>query len=572
MFLHLLLPLLQAPAKPAPVEVGPGRVDAMVQREWKGRKITPAPLADDATFLRRVYQDLAGTLPPTDIAWAFLHDSSPNRRQRLVDQLLNSRRYAEHWTVYWDRVLMGRESRDQTVDRGAFRAWLYGQFEKNAPWNQVVTDLLTAEGQNSPGDTPRPQALGIEPMDKARVEALKGKNPDVNGAVNYFLRFAQMPQDLAGSVSKSFLGLQIQCAQCHDHKTEKWTQGDFRAFTSCFAQVRMEQLEKGPIAGTVRRMALTDVPKVAFPGANQEELKPLLNARPAALDGSDLSAAPERRRALAKWITAPENPWFAAALVNRMWDHLMGRPLLAPVNDLPSDPAEMPELLRLLAQDFSGHGYNLKRLLRTLCLSQTYQRAAGGTPEALAAFAAHPIRPMGPDDLVDALIGATQIEGLLQQHASERLDAIKAQIVRQFIFLFAVDEDHEQRSFEGTVPQALMLLNGRLTNDGGSLIPGDGLSLLLRQPGDDAAKVQSLYLRTLSRLPSPSESARWLAFVKGRVRASALAADAKPAKDFDGLGVLARLGTQQGSGDPREQAFEDLFWALLNATEFVTRH
>ncbi len=567
----------EKPAKGDPGTFGAASIDASLRQQWKKEKINPAPLCDDATFLRRISLDITGSLPPPDVAYAFLHDPRPGKRATAIESLLNSRKYPEYWTGYWDAQLIGRATRAQLLDRAAFQAWLYRHFEKNTPWNQVVNDLISATGKNSPGDMPRIKNIGVSRMDKAKADEILATDPTVNGAVNWIIKYGQMPQDLAGATSKTFMGLQIQCAQCHDHKTEKWTQSDFRGFSSAFAHTKFEVLDKGKAPGVVKRLEISDAPRVAFPGGGMEEVKPFLIATPKALDGTRLGegvgGGVNTRKALAAWVTSSQNPWFAPALVNRMWAHFMGGGLQEPFDDLPADASKLPPLLKSISDDFSTHGYNLKRLIRTICSTQAYQRAAlRQGDEGGRLWSAHPLRPLRPEVLMDAIIQATNIDALLQQNAAERIDQIKAQIIRQFVFLFDVDEEHEQHSFEGTLPQALLLLNSRLTNDGTSIIPGDALAQVLHQPGDDATKIQNLYLRALTREPSEPELKRSLAFVQTPRKGQNNTPEAKGSKDRDGMGPIVRMASSSGSSDPKEQAFEDLFWALLNSSEFNLNH
>ncbi len=574
-FSGLLLAAVPAPPErpePAP-SLSSASIDEALRRQWKTEKIRPAPLCDDATFLRRASLDITGTLPPPDVAYAFIHDVRPGKRGAAVDSLLATRKYTDYWTGYWDALLIGRATRAQFLDRASFQAWMYRAFEKNTPWNKVVADLVSASGKNSPGEMPRIKNLGVSRMDKARADELLASDPSVNGAVNWIIKYGQLPQDLAGATSKTFLGVQIQCAQCHDHKTEKWTQGDFRSFASAFSHTKFDVLDKERKPGEVKRVEVGDAQRVVFPGARQEELKPFLNAPPKGLDGTSLGGDAGTRKALADWITSPRNPWFAPAIVNRMWAHFLGGGLLEPFDDLPADLSKLPPLLTALGGEFAANGYDLKRLIRAICLSQAYQRAAlKQGKEGGRLWSAHPLRPLRPEVLMDALIQATNVDALLQDHAAERRDQIKTQIIQQFVFLFDVDEEHEQRSFEGTIPQALLLLNSRLTNDGTSVIPGAALAQVLHQPGDDATRIQNLYLRALSREPTADELKRCLAFLAVPRSAQANLPETRAAKDRDGMGPIARLAVRTGARDAREQAFEDIFWALLNSSEFNLNH
>src|SRR5580700_4680132 len=233
-------------------------VDARLRAEWDKAGVTPTPPASDATWLRRAWLDALGTIPPPELVQRFLADNSPGRRDRAIDEILASPLWADHWTAYWDEVWMGRDARRPDVDPGAFRAWLHGAFARNAPWNELVTELLTATGRNSEG--------GLKA--DARVnDGHRPTPPDVHGAVNWTLKYQDDPQDMAGTASRTLLGVQLQCAQCHDHKTEKWTQGDFQRFAAAFVRTRLEPVDpkdqRAMEMREVKRVDVSDLPRAA---------------------------------------------------------------------------------------------------------------------------------------------------------------------------------------------------------------------------------------------------------------------------------------------------------------------
>lgn len=528
-----------APKEQRAPSFGPDAIDTALRDAWKAAGVAPAPRADDATFLRRAYVDIVGTVPPPDVTAKFIADPTPDKRKKLVDELLASSAYAEHWMNYWDDVLMGRENRGQLVDRLAFRYWLRARFEANAPWDRMVRDLVAAKGQNSVGG-PRSKGPGLAmqvPMgttiDKEDVDDLS----KVNGAVNWTLRFEQAPQDLAGNASRIFLGVQIQCAQCHDHKTEKWKQDDFRRFASGFLHSRIDPLETKE-KGLVRRVDLVDLPRVAPRFAKNAEVAPIAAAKATALDGTDLAKGEGTRAALATWMTAKENPWFAKAFVNRMWGHFLGRGFYDPVDDIrPSNPATMPELLDRLAAGFAAHDFDIKHLVRTITATEAYQLAASKEEDSKGAgadpenklWARFHLVPLGPEELLNALIGVTGVKRLEQQ---------RTQLVRQYAFLFDVDETDDTPDYSGTVSQALALLNGPLVAQGSRVVPGAALAEILALPGDDALKIDALTLRVLAREPTDAEKQKWTAHVQ---------------KD-------------------EKRGYEDVLWAMLNSSEFVFNH
>lgn len=579
--------------------LSPAGIDSMVQAEWKLQGVVPAAPVDDARFLRRIYIDIVGTIPPAQVVSDFLADRSPDKRAKAVEALLDSPRYAENWTNYWNHLLMaGRAENVRFVDRAAFRQWLYGEFDHNVPWNKFVYDLITASGQNSAGGPGGRAMVGAKSV--AMVDPDTGAK--INGATNWILKYQGKPEDLSGNASRIFLGVQIQCAQCHDHKTEKWKQDDFRRFTACFVNSRPRQLVADKMAKDYR-VELIDVNRPPiFRGNNLKMLaaaknaQPYLQAQPAALDGADFSGTANRRQALAAWMTAPENPWFAEAIVNRMWSHFLGRGFVEPVDDFrSSNPATLPVLLKQLSDDFKANDYDLKHLIKMICGSQVYQLSATATgkpDQGNTLWARYRLKAMGPDETLDAVIAATNLQPVLEKQFGANVDQMKANVQRQFSFLFDVDEEFEQKEFEGTIPQALMLLNGSLTNRGVGPIPGTALADVLAMPGGDEAKIESLYLRTLSRKPSAAELARWTAFLNAprdavidqrpttappnRREQRQLMRPQQGRRPGGGGDALSRLGAgpraASGSLTPRQQAYEDLFWALLNSSEFMFNH
>jgi hypothetical protein len=410
-----------------------------------------------------------------------------------------------------------------------------------------VFDLVSATGVNSLG------GMNAKPNQAQDAEvATRESQAGVNGAVNWIIKYRDARPDLAGATSRVFLGVQIQCAQCHDHKTEPWKQTDFRGFAAAFSRTRGVPLDaKGAMDG-IHRFDIRDedhpvgVGKKATP-----ELREIAATPPRALDGTELDTSPVPRRALAGWLVAGGNPYFARALVNRYWGVLTGRGFYDPIDDIrPSNPPMAPEALALLATDFAAHGYDLKRLLRIICLTQAYQRAPGAAvPGGEDYWSRGRLRPLSSEQLLNALLEATQMEPALEERAETQgksLAQLKLQLQRDVTFLFDVDEsDSDDDTFTGTVPQALMLMNGQLVNRGVRPIPGSTLAEAESLPVD-AARIRLLYLRALSRLPRPDELEAWTRL------------------PVDSAAMPARQA--------RRQAYQDLFWALLNSSEFQFNH
>jgi hypothetical protein len=567
-----------AAAKPAQ-SFGADAIDAALRQAWQSASLTPAPRADDSTFLRRAYVDIIGTIPPPETATAFLASTDPDKRKKVVETLLGSAEYSEHWMNYWDDVLMGREVKGPVVDRVAFRYWLRARFQANAPWDRMVRDLVSASGQNSIGGAKVrvPQAMSVplgsqvpKQGDEDAVELDK-----INGAVNWTLRFEGTPQDLAGNASRVFLGVQIQCAQCHDHKTEKWKQDDFRKFASAFLHHRVDPIDRGKPMGNTKRVEVVDLGKVGNRFAKNADVAPIATVKATALDGTDLEKGDGTRKALADWMTARENPWFAKAFVNRMWGHFLGRGFYDPVDDMRAvNTPTMPELLDKIAADFVAHDFDIKHLVRTICATEAYQLAASANakpdPENTYWTRFHLV-PLGPEELLNALLRATDLESSAKKAGVQNMDALRLQLVRQYAFLFDVDETDDVPDYSGTVTQALSLLNGQLVGQGARAIPGSTLDDVLAKPGDDASKIDALVMRVLSRKPTDAERAKWVTYVQIAEK-TPKATIPPPKRGGPGAGPLGRLGNRVPPVDARRAAYEDVMWALLNSSEFVFNH
>jgi hypothetical protein len=574
-----------APAPPKPVLLVAADVDARLIAEWSRAGVSPSAPADDATWLRRAWLDVLGTIPPPEVTLRFLAETDTAKRDRMIENLLASPLWPDHWTRYFDAIWMGRSVREADVDRGAFRSWLHDAFARNAPWSDVATQLLTATGQNSDGG----------PKKASEQNDGTGSNPaGVNGAVNWTLRFVQTPQDMAGVASRTLLGVQIQCAQCHDHKTESWKQKDFQSFAAAFVRTRPVPIDIGPPMGAIRRVELRDLDRPAPRFAKMGDIAPILKLEPKALDGTSLDGPDGARQALARWMTSPQNHWFSRAFVNRMWGHFLGRGFVDPVDDFrESNPANAPSLLDALASDFIASGYDIKHLVRLIVGSAAYARSsaplddvtARADPEAKLWERFH-MAPLGPDDLLEALIVATKLDAIVR--ASGRLDLpqVRFRVGQRYGFLFDVDEESDEAEYDGTIAQSLTLLNGSVSTTGASVLPGSALGDIVGSPGDDADKIRAIYVRALTRPPTRAEIDRWTRYLADAptpppppappLPAPDPAASRRPAKSRniqqpDPLRSLeGRAGNERASA--RVHAYEDLLWTLLNSSEFVLNH
>lgn len=608
-----------APTKPeasAKTRLSAQDIDKAIRASWTAAGVKPAGPADDATWLRRVSFDVIGAPPSPEEVTTFLADTAKDKREKKVEALLASPEYVKHMTNMWDDILIGNDVRDQRLDRGELRAWLHAKFQANTPWNTMVAELVAATGRNSEGgprnalpvDMPaETNAPMMAPQDAPTTSA--GGNGSVNGAVNYTLRF-QSPQDLAGSMSRTFLGVQIQCAQCHDHKTEKWKQDDFRRLTAAFMHAEVEPVDKGQTKG-VRRVDVSDYAALPPRFLKNAELAPIAAATPTALDGTVVDKGKETRKELAAWMTSTKNPWFAKAYVNRMWAHFLGRGFVNPVDDVrPSNPSTLPELLDAIAKDFGENGFDPKSLVRLVTRTEVYALDARGGenigPEN-GTWARFRLVPLGPEELINHLFASTHLERAAESAGIKNLPVLRAQLFKSYSFLFDVDEVSDSRTFEGNVTQALSLLNGNVTGYGTRALRGTALGEIVAAGGTDAEKVQKMYLRVLSRPATEPEVTRALAYIKEAETRPAPVVDVpapnaapdpkikvpkkdtkaaakdtkKDAKDTkaaakkraEDVAALARLGAgKNGQVDAKTRAFEDLFWVLLTSSESLMNH
>jgi hypothetical protein len=493
----------------------------MIREAWDQASVKPSRPATDEEFLRRAYLDLLGRIPNIDEASGFLGSREPGKRAKLIEYLLNQPDYAKNFGTQWKVLLIGRKRPDRGVDPNALAGWLRRQFNENRPWNEIVYDLITAKGSNKE-----------------------------NGAVNYalsHLEFGAVP--LTSITTRLFLGQQIQCTQCHDHPSNDWKQADFWGINAFFKGLRREEVRTADATGkeVVDHIDLSDQPTDAY--SKYDKRNGMIGiAFPRFLDGRKISQGTDvdRRVELGKMIADPRNSDLAKAFVNRMWGHFMGRGIVHPVDDFgPHNPPSHPEMLDELAKQFQESGYDIKALIRWIMNSEAYNLSSQMTKanekdEIL--FSHMALKPMTPEQLFDSLLTATAAHKTSGGDTDKRRDAW----LNQFTFTFANDEGEEGSSFQGTIPQALMMMNGELMDkatggqSGSFLADLRDAALLQRKARPDLYMVNRLYLAALSRAPSNRE----------RAAASHLL-ETQP----DTIFVL-----------------EDIFWALLNSNEFVLNH
>ncbi len=484
-------------------------IDGHVHRKLKKLNIVPSEPADDATFLRRVYLDIIGTLPTAEEARRFLGDKHPQKRGRLVDELLDRPEYADYWALKWadllrvDRQALGHKS------AYAFYRWIRESLARNKPMDQFARELLLAEG----------------PLEEV-------------GPANFY-KVVRKPGDMASSLAQLFLGVRIACAECHHHPFDRWSQTDYYGMQAFFTPLNVKAAPRGELLEAAGD-PLTKHPRT---GATVHA-HALGTPMPAA------STSGERRVALAAWFTAPDNPWFARNVANRLWAHFLGRGLVEPVDDVrDTNPPSNPALLDALAKHVVDAKFDLKQTMRAITASATYQRStkpnatnAGDEINAGRAL----FRRIDAEVLLDMV---SQTTGVAERFSgaptgTRAIQLWDSKVPHYFLKLFGrpqrVTACECERNIEPGVSQVLHLLNSpeiqaKLSHDRGMV------AKLVQAQADNGALVEELYLTFYSRLPTPEEKAT--AF-KHLVRAAS----------------------------HRRAAAEDLAWSLLNSLEFVFNH
>ena len=504
-------------------------INAVLKREG----IQPSGISGDAEFLRRVHLDLTGKIPTPEEVLDFVQDGSANKRRKKIDQLLGSEAYVNYWSGLWVNWLIGR--RDDGDDRRiGLASWVNGALTKNMPYNQFVQELIVANGE------------------------LKD-----NGAGNYVMRYDRSPAVLTSHSSRLFLGLPMQCAECHDHKTEVWSQKDFYGIASFFAGIDSQQ--KGYIQGVdmlgdekqMENYLITDKPQRAlWVERLDEEVAPRFLGG-AAYEGS----LTKKREALAQWMTDKSNPYFSRAIVNRIWKHFMGHAFVEPIDGFGEEnPPTNPELLDWIANDFVIHDYDLQHLTRTILNSETYQRTSktNKSNKDDDIYYSHAyVKPLSAEQFFHSLLQATGFERLQKEklNANNRqggedrigmlrdLERRKRDHLNRFLFLLDNGEMEEIEAFNGTVPQALMMINGEMVNGSASHDEHGGfVNYVLGKWREPVDRVEFFYLNILSRLPTAQEKTYFQRYLERSLYRD------------------------------KDLAYEDLYWVLLNSAEFSLNH
>jgi len=496
-------------------------LDAVAAGKFAEIGLTPAGLCDDATFLRRAYLDAVGGLPTADEARAFHASTAPDKRERLVDELLGLTgdpardryvdRYAAWWSLKWADLIRNNSAVLGESGMWALHNWLRESFRTNKPFDRFVTELITAKGSIF-----------------------------ASGPANYF-RIANNPPDLAESTAQLFLGTRLQCAKCHHHPYERLSQADYYGFAAFFARVASKNSAEFGIFGGETIVVVNAGGEVSHP-------KTGAIMKPTPLGGEPVENADDRRIALAEWLTAADNAWFARNVVNRYVAYLLGRGLVEPIDDIRStNPPSNPAMMDLLVGEFRGSGFDVRRLMRFIMTSRLYQldsqpTAGNATDDRFSSH--YRVKRLGAEALLDGIDEATGVRTKypslpLGTRAIELPDAAAAN-TNPFLVTFGKPKRASvcecERTPDENLAQALHTLNGDIVAT--KVADGAGRVAKLVAAGKPVPEcVEELYLATLSRPPSPLEAA-------------------------DAADVVA------ASPSPAE-GLQDLLWALINSKHFL---
>jgi hypothetical protein len=446
------------------------QIDSQIQARLDAEKLERAPLADDAEFLRRAFLDLHGVVPSAERAAKFLASDDADKRAQVIDELLASPRFGQHFGDLWRGRLISPLVNEQRVQTERFSAWLAERFNANDGWDEIVFDLLTATGKME--------------ENPAVTYLIEGRNP-------------LSVTDLTDLSSRYFLGVRLNCAQCHDHPFVEWKQQEYWGMAAFFAQIQTPGRPK-----MVYMAGVQDDPKLTLAVIrNTDMLEGYQPAEPTFLGGEAWKGEADtpHRVALARWITSPENTYFARAAVNRLWWQFFGRGIVNPVDDMHSGNAPShPELLELLSRRFAESGFDVKFLCRAIMLSRTYQQTSrpGKEPDREEElFARMPIKVLSAEQLYDSLV---EILG-----PPAKSPSINTRLGARYEFTqyFAADGEADPTRYERGIPHLLRLMNS-------PQFAGRSISALVADAADDRTDgeiINRLFLGILSRYPTDAE-------------------------------------------------------------------
>ena len=532
------------------------KINQYIRAGWDNNDIKPSDRAADGEFARRVSLDVVGHIPPYAELTEFLNDTAENKRSKFIEQLLDQEGYRRNWTTIWGNLLVARAN-NRGGGRAPLEKWLRTAFYKNLPYDEFVRQLLTAEGES-----------------------------EENGAVVFLASHLNDMQVPATAItSRIFLGRQVQCTQCHNHPFNDWQQSAFWGMNAFFRSTARRGNARNGFSLEDRELAGNGV--IYYERRNGEQRAVF----PTYVDGSivtEFSKSP--RQTLADYVLDPKRPDLSEAIVNRMWGHFFGYGFTKPVDDMgPHNMPSHPELLKYLGKEFQDARYDLKRLVRWITGSEAYNLtsrlnatnkiddpAAGESP----LFSHVYLKQFRAEQLYDSLLIATAADK--SGRTDEQAEGQRRQWLQQFVTTFGTDENDESTTFNGTIPQALQLMNGQLTRD--ALSGGDG-SFLRRvldstsgRPDEKVAtnkpkpkvppKVVPMKVATAPKAGAKGTPQRGA--ITKKIEALYLVALSRTPSDEE-LDSLNDAFQRSGYTDPIT-GLQDVFWAILNSNEFIINH
>lgn len=508
-------------ADPRPVEKEvAARVDALFAKAAEGQP-AHTKIVGDEHFIRRITLDLTGKLPAPEELREFIADPRNDKRARLIDRLLQSDAYAVNWGRYWrDSVTFHTPASGNYIRWQLFDKWWADQFRKNRPWNDTVTALITATGVN-----------------------------DESAPVNYLTGMFGNPVELAAVTSRVFLGVQIQCAECHDAKLEPFKREQFHELAAFFGRAKI--IQHKDVDGRGTPYAIEGRTEGQYRMTDKKKPDRLIAMQPKFLTGETISADAddlERRAALAKFMTSPKNPWFARAYINRMWSSLMGWGFYPSVHDLATEglSPQREDVLVLLEKQWIETGYDVQWLFRTITLTKAYQSQMTGLPSEDRTHDAAAVCPqrLRPEQVFEALqkaLGFDEHDKSIPAPAPSSAPAVQRHTgVRNMVYqAFKANPSTPFDEVLGTIPQALLMMNSALVHTYTSSTGKTVLAAMLDDGKSDDEIVSAMYGRVLARKPTAEELVVTRRYIK--------------------------------KVDNRKEALEDILWSLVNSTEFLTK-
>ena len=492
-------------------------IDELVNEKLKKLRVPPSPLCDDATFVRRTFLDSSGILPTHGELTAFLEDETPSveKRARLVEALLQRSEFVDYWSYKWSDLLLVNSAVLPKAAVDSYYKWIRERVDSNLPWDEFVRQIVTASGSTL-----------------------------VNGAANFY-SLHQSPEDMAETVSQAFMGLSINCAKCHNHPLEKWTNDQYYGMANMFSRVRAKGWGEGNNAGDAKRVIFSDTQGELLQPSTGRPQSP----RPLDAEAVPFSATGDRRIVLAQWLTSPENPYFARSIANRIWANYLGVGLVERVDDLRvTNPASNENLLNAIAEYLTENKYDLRALMRAIMLSTTYQRSServdGNETDARFYSRYYPKR-LKAEVLLDALSTVTGVPTEFAGHdkGTRALQLPDSNVANYFLSTFGRPDRiitcECERSDEPSMTQVLHLYNGDTLNS--KLQSNENvIAVSMKEMASSKDIIQRLYLSAIGRYATEEEVAR-----------------------------LSEIIDAETPEEDRRIVLEDLYWSVLTSREFL---